>query len=774
MASKQAVLSSSINWASSTIVPGEGNQIQDDDVGEDAVQSKTQGEQSASLNYRALKEEELSKRLIGPRKKSLREHFQRVKFTGAAAAPSDEQKSNCQKLRQALGIRKKWVFEPTKLVKFVEPSPHDKPVLLNPEQVRLPPKVDWNKEMIDGVYMVWQEDPETGQRINVKKFADVKTFLDDLVWIMELISHGSAKTFCYKRLRLLQTRFHLHNMLNEQLEREETRNCPHRDFYNVRKVDNHVHHSACMNQKHLLRFIKSRVKRCPNVVVVEKDGELVTLAQLFKQLGVKPHDLSIDTLDMHAHQDTFHRFDRFNLKYNPIGSSELRTLFLKTDNYMKGRFFAEVTKEVFDDLESAKYQNAEYRLSIYGKNPLEWDKLAGWVCRNNLQSNHVKWMIQIPRIYTIYRKANMISSFKEMLDNIFRPLFEVTIDPSTHPELHLFLKLVVGFDTVDDESKPERRRKKYPKPEDWTSMENPPYIVYSYYLYGNLYVLNALREARGMSTFMWRPHCGESGDLDHLAVSFMIAESIQHGITLKRSPVLQYLYYISQIGISMSPLSNNLLFLEYHKNPFPLFFTRGLNVTLSTDDPLMIHFTKEPLVEEYSIAAQLWKLSNIDMCEIARNSVLMSGFSHSTKCHWLGRTYEQRGPAGNCIEKTNVPNIRLLFRQEMLQEEEFMLCGVPCSRPGIHSPTFSTDNLTSKDSKSKIPEVSEIRSLEDTVHFDDARTKLALMPDKDFRKGESSTHLGARKSALCMVFGIIAGMAVVKIVDYTNLKRSTK
>jgi hypothetical protein len=33
--------------------------------------------------------------------------------------------------------------------------------------------------------------------------------------------------------------------------------CHCRDFYNVRKVDTHVHHSASMNQKHLLRFIKS-------------------------------------------------------------------------------------------------------------------------------------------------------------------------------------------------------------------------------------------------------------------------------------------------------------------------------------------------------------------------------------------------------------------------------------------------------------------------------------------------------------------------------------
>jgi len=55
----------------------------------------------------------------------------------------------------------------------------------------------------------------------------------------------------------------------------------------------------------------------------------------------------------------------------------------------------------------------------------------------------------------------------------------------------------------------------------------------------------------------------------------------------------------------MSPLSNNSLFLDYHRNPFPMFFARGLNVCLSTDDPLQIHLTKEPLVEEYGIAAQV-------------------------------------------------------------------------------------------------------------------------------------------------------------------------
>ncbi len=60
-----------------------------------------------------------------------------------------------------------------------------------------------------------------------------------------------------------------------------------------------------------------------------------------------------------------------------------------------------------------------------------------------------------------------------------------------------------------------------------------------------------------------------------------------------------------QVGLCMSPLSNNSLFLDYHRNPFPTFFARGLSISLSTDDPLQIHLTKEPLVEEYSVAAQV-------------------------------------------------------------------------------------------------------------------------------------------------------------------------
>lgn len=45
---------------------------------------------------------------------------------------------------------------------------------------------------------------------------------------------------------------------------------------------------------------------------------------------------------------------------------------------------------------------------------------------------------------------------------------------------------MVGFDCVDDESRPEIRDLNLPKPEDWTRPENPPYR-YWYIIFGQIY-----------------------------------------------------------------------------------------------------------------------------------------------------------------------------------------------------------------------------------------------------------------------------------------------
>lgn len=397
----------------------------------------------------------------------------------------------------------------------------------------------------------------------------------------------------------------------------------------------------------------------------------MTLKELFQSMNLTAYDLTVDMLDVHADRNTFHRFDKFNAKYNPIGESRLREVFMKTDNYIGGKFFGKLIQEVMFDLEESKYQNLELRISIYGRSASEWDKLAEWAINNSVYSDNVRWLIQVPRLYDIYKCNKLVDNFAEIIDNLFRPLFEVTKDPNSHPALHRFLQYVIGFDSVDDESKPENPMfdRDVPTPDQWTEDENPPYAYYIYYMYANTTVLNHFRSERGLNTFVIRPHCGEAGPVQHLVAGFMMCESIAHGLLLRKVPVLQYLYYLCQIGIAMSPLSNNSLFLNYNRSPLPDYLYRGLNISLSTDDPLQFHFTKEPLMEEYSIATQVWKMSSCDMCELARNSVVMSGFSHEVKQHWLGPNYARPGTAGNDISRTNVPDIRMAYRYETMIEE---------------------------------------------------------------------------------------------------------
>lgn len=42
----------------------------------------------------------------------------------------------------------------------------------------------------------------------------------------------------------------------------------------------------------------------------------------------------------------------------------------------------------------------------------------------------------------VYRTKKQLANFQEMLENIFLPLYEATIHPAQHPELHLFLEHV--------------------------------------------------------------------------------------------------------------------------------------------------------------------------------------------------------------------------------------------------------------------------------------------------------------------------------------------
>ena len=65
-------------------------------------------------------------------------------------------------------------------------------------------------------------------------------------------------------------------------------------------MDTHIHAAACMNQKHLLRFIKKTLKTDGDVPVIKAGNGTMTLKQVFESMNLTPYDLTIDMLDCHA------------------------------------------------------------------------------------------------------------------------------------------------------------------------------------------------------------------------------------------------------------------------------------------------------------------------------------------------------------------------------------------------------------------------------------------------------------------------------------------
>jgi AMP deaminase len=152
----------------------------------------------------------------------------------------------------------------------------------------------------NGVYQVYENAKSEESETPVVAVPTMRDYYIDLDAILNISSDGPSKSFAFRRLQYLEGKFNLYYLLNEYQETADSKKVPHRDFYNVRKVDTHVHHSACMNQKHLLRFIKSKMKKSPDEVVLFRDGKHLTLREVFESINLTAYDLSIDTLDMHV------------------------------------------------------------------------------------------------------------------------------------------------------------------------------------------------------------------------------------------------------------------------------------------------------------------------------------------------------------------------------------------------------------------------------------------------------------------------------------------
>lgn len=539
----------------------------------------------------------------------------------------------------------------------------------------------------NGVMEIYHvEDTEKTNKLST--VPTVEEFDADYQNITKMVSEGFMRSYCFQRLQLLSSAFRTHVTMNAPIEALEQGNLLGTDFFRTLKIDNHIHAAGACTAKQFVTFVTNKLETESDTVVFS-DGK--TLGEVFREAGLDKDHLTIDAFNVLADYSVYQRFDNFNAKYSPFRMADLRRIFFKSSNHIGGRYFAELLKIVLNRHEVSKghVSGVELRLSIYGMERHEWDDLAEWMLKDweggefpgPVISKSNRWMVQIPRLWRIFRMkpGRDGSGFNDMLENIFAPMFEATLYPERKPKLAEALKHIVGMDSVDDEGAPEEPCG-CQRPHMWTSPKNPAYWWQLYFLWANLEVLNSLRRARGLNTIAFRPHAGETGNPLNLACAYMTSESIAHGINLDQQVSLQYLYYLDQVGLSCSPLSNNFLFRKMGDSPFLKFFRRGLNITLSTDDPLLFHMSDDPLLEEYSVARATFDLSMTDMMEIARNSVLQSGFEEEFKKRYLGAEF-RRGVTFCDEQRTHVPLIRAKFRAEHLAIEH-MLCALIAAGKG--------------------------------------------------------------------------------------------
>jgi len=172
----------------------------------------------------------------------------------------------------------------------------------DPWNIQVPSNIGYWIKMVNGVVHVYASE----EGMNQNEFIDypypsLTQFLDDMQLICNMITDGPLKSYCFHRLSYLSSKFQLHVILNDKRELSAQKAVPHRDFYNIRKVDTHVHAASCMNQKHLLRFIKKTLKNHPNdLVCLNEHGQPMTLEKVFESMNVTSYDLSVDMLDVHA------------------------------------------------------------------------------------------------------------------------------------------------------------------------------------------------------------------------------------------------------------------------------------------------------------------------------------------------------------------------------------------------------------------------------------------------------------------------------------------
>lgn len=163
----------------------------------------------------------------------------------ADAVPTELDRLIAGRIRRAIELREKWVYarRVPEWVQYQEPRHSDYTVFVpppyDPFDLEWPPASGHVCQWQDGVVNIFADRKNVMRRKAEIHGATLPDYATDLAELMDIMNDPEGRTFCYRRLMLLQERFNMYLILNEGQERLAQIAVPHRDLYNVRKVDVH-------------------------------------------------------------------------------------------------------------------------------------------------------------------------------------------------------------------------------------------------------------------------------------------------------------------------------------------------------------------------------------------------------------------------------------------------------------------------------------------------------------------------------------------------------
>ena len=162
----------------------------------------------------------------------------------------------------------------------------------------------------------------------------IDDFYVDYKRLVEIVSDGAMRSYCFQRLQLLSSAFKMHVTANGAVESKEQSNLLGTDFYRTMKIDNHIHAAAAPSAKQFVNFVRNKLETECDVEVCPG----TTLCEVFAEAGLDSEHLTIDAFNVLADYSVYQRFDNFNSKYSPFRMADMRRIFLKTTNFMGGRY----------------------------------------------------------------------------------------------------------------------------------------------------------------------------------------------------------------------------------------------------------------------------------------------------------------------------------------------------------------------------------------------------------------------------------------------------